>query len=213
MTTVYQSPLEACCVTKATDKLSSTPATELVLLENQQVLEKVSDLAVARLIEEIATAFRVFVVGEDHRSLALHLVAMRLVDLGCQVYIVGEMSTSVIGAGDLLIACSNSRSVNNVCVLVERARKAGARIVSVTTQANSTLGQMSHVALKLAIAELGHSQEQSQQIANFLFEQSTLLLFNTLFHGLTQNLHSSAEILALRLREKVSLETSPSSFE
>lgn len=125
------------------------------------------------------------------------MVAMRLMHLECQVYVVGEtIISSVIRAGDLLIACSESGGSGNVCATAQKAREMGARIVSVTTQAESALGKMSDIVIKIAAAaKQDRSREQSRQFAVSLFEKSTLLLFDALFYVMAQNLNKSAETL------------------
>lgn len=67
----------------------------------------------------------------------------------------------------------------------------------VTTKAESVLGKMSDVAIGIAAAaKQDPSFEQSRQFnAVFLFEQSTLLLFDALFYVLAQNLNKSAQTL------------------
>lgn len=161
------------------------------------MLEKNSDRAVEHLMQEIANAIRIFVTAEDCNGLAIRIVAMRLMHLGCQVYLVGEHITpSIIRAGDLLITCSETGSTVNVYVIAQKARGAGARIIGVTTQAESLLGKMSDVVIKIvAAANLGCSNKHSQQFAVSLFEQATLLLFDALFYVMTRNLNENAQML------------------
>lgn len=160
------------------------------------MLKQGSDQVVEQLMGEIANAVRILVTGENCSGLAIRIVAMRLMHLGCRVYLVGENITpSIIRAGDLLIACSESGSAVNANAIAQKARGAGARIVSVTTQAESVLGKVSDVVIKIAAVNQDCSNKQSQQFAVSLFEQSTLLLFDTLFYVMTQNLNKNAQML------------------
>jgi 6-phospho-3-hexuloisomerase len=52
------------------------------------------------------------------------------------------------------------------------------------------------IVIKLeAAAKQDFSNQHSKQFAGSLFEQSTLLLFDAIFHVLSQDLHKSAETL------------------
>ncbi len=159
------------------------------------MLEKVRDQAIEKLRQEVAQALRILVTGGNGSSFAIRIVAMRLLHLGCQVYVVGENITpSIIRTGDLLIACCESGGSGSVCVTAQKARGVGARIVSVTTQAESLLGQMSDVVIKIAVgAKPDRSCEQLPDVS--LFEQSTLLLFDALFYVMTRSLNESADLL------------------
>lgn len=171
-------------------------AIELVLTENKQVLEKVSDSAVAQLGQAIAEAQRIFVAGEGRSGLVIRMVAMRLMHLGCQVYVVGETTTPAIKPGDLLLDCSGSGSTDHVLSDAQKAKEIGASIVSVTTQTESPLAKLADLVIEIeAAAKQDRSNQHSKQFAGSLFEQSTLLLFDALFHVLSQNLNMSGERL------------------
>lgn len=196
MTNIPQSHSDAQNVTQSPIQESLAQAIELVLTENRQVLEKVSYLPVAQLAEAIVDSKRIFVSGEGRSGLVLRMFAMRLMHLGCQDYVVGETITPSIQAGDLLIDCSGSGSTGNVVAIAQKAKKVGARIVSVTTQEESPLGQLADIVIKIeAAAKLDHNNPNSQQFAGSLFEQSTLLLFDAVFHVLSQQSHKSTETL------------------
>jgi 6-phospho-3-hexuloisomerase len=175
---------------------SITQAIKLVLAENEQVLGKIDVAAIAQLAQAITNSKRIFVTGEGRSGLVIRMVAMRLMHLGCQDFVVGETTTPSIQAGDMLIDCSGSGSTGNVVAIARKAKDIGARIVSITTQEDSPLGKMADIVIKLdAAAKQDQSHHQSQQFAGSLFEQSTLLLFDALFHVLSHRLNKSADTL------------------
>jgi 6-phospho-3-hexuloisomerase len=183
-------------VTTESLQASLGQALELVLTENKQVLQKVSNLVVAQLGQAIADAQRIFVAGEGRSGLVIRMVAMRLMHLGCQVHVVGETTTPAIRPGDLLIDCSGSGSTDHVLSDAQKAKEIGAYIVSVTTQVESPLAKIADLVIEIeAAAKQDRSNQYSKQFAGSLFEQSTLLLFDALFHVLSQNLHKNSETL------------------
>lgn len=198
MTNVHQSN-RSTQAGAATIEESFEQAIDLILAENRQVLEKISYPAITQLVQAIASSKRIFVTGEGRSGLVIRMFAMRLMHLGCQDYVVGETTTPSITEGDLLIDCSGSGSTGNVVAIAQKAKEIGARVVSVTTQEDSPLGKIADIVIKIeAAAKQDHSNQHSQQFAGSLFEQSTLLLFDAVFHVLAQNSHKSADTLWAR---------------
>ena len=173
-----------------------TQAIGLVLAENQRVLQSIAYPAVEQLAQKIIDVERIFVIGEGRSGLAIRMAAMRLMHLGCQVYVVGETTTPSIRSTDLFIACSGSGSTETVRAMTAKAKAIGAYIVCVTVDKQSSLGQLVDLPIELAAATKQDSENvQSQQFAGSLFEQSTLLFFDTLFYVLSQMLNKNAQLL------------------
>lgn len=168
----------------------------LVLAENQRVLQGITYPAVEQLAQKITEVERIFVIGEGRSGLAIRMAAMRLMHLGCFVYVVGETTTPSIRATDLLIACSGSGSTESVCAIAAKAKAVGAYLVGVTVDKQSLLGQLVDLTIELAAAtKQDFENVRSQQFAGSLFEQSTLLFFDTLFYVLSQMLNKNPQIL------------------
>jgi 6-phospho-3-hexuloisomerase len=114
--------------------------------------------------------------------------------LGYQVYVLGQTTTPSLRKGDLLIAFSGSGSTSNVSLMAAKVKKIGGHIVAVTTKPESHLGKMADVLIEIkASAKQDITNQNSQQFSGSLFEQSSLLLFEAIFHVLSQDLHKSAE--------------------
>jgi 6-phospho-3-hexuloisomerase len=108
--------------------------------------------------------------------------------LGKIVYVVGETTTPSISAKDLLIIGSGSGRTAGLLTIADQARRAGAKILLFTTDADSPLaGQADHrvvlpaPSLKADEGEPGHT---SVQPMGTLFEQSLLILFDSLVLGM-----------------------------
>lgn len=174
-------------------------ALHLLLAENKRVLEQIQYHECCQLLEVVLQSKRLFAVGEGRSGLALQMFAMRLMHLGLEVHIVGEVSAPSIEAGDVLLACSGSGRTPGVVMIAQSAQKTGAHIAAVTTQADSPLGQLADTVIHInAATKLDYSHQQSQQFGGSLFEQATLLLFDALFHVLSHRLRKSDEVLMAR---------------
>ena len=171
-------------------------AIELVLAENYRVLQLAIQLQIEEFGKRIIDSNHIFVCGEGRSGLVARMIAMRLMHLGCQVYVVGETTTPSIKTNDLLIACSGSGSTETVCAIASKAKAIGAHLVTVTANKLSPLARLADLSLELATSTKQEpDRSRSQQFAGSLFEQSTLLLFDALFYVLSQLLDKDTQTL------------------
>jgi 6-phospho-3-hexuloisomerase len=153
-------------------------------------------LALAVVADLIADARRVFVLGAGRSGLALKMTAMRLMHLGLEVHVVGEVTSPAIGPDDLLLTASGSGTTGGIVRAAQTARSVGARIAAITTDRSSDLAQLaSAVVIVPAAGKLDRSGAASAQYAGSLFEQSVVLLGDALFHALWQRSGVSADDL------------------
>src|ERR1700734_1021041 len=80
----------------------------LILNELERTLAAVSDAEIAVAQRMILAANRLFVMGAGRTGLALKMAAMRLMHLGLEVHVAGEVTCPAIGRGDLLLVASGS---------------------------------------------------------------------------------------------------------
>ncbi|ANJ28857.1 3-hexulose-6-phosphate isomerase [Agromyces aureus] len=144
----------------------------------------------------ILDARRVFVLGAGRSGLALRMTAMRLMHLGLEVHVVGEVTAPAIGAGDLLLTASGSGTTGGIVRAAETAIATGARIAAITTAPASPLAAMaSAVVVVPAAGKLDRSESASAQYAGSLFEQTVVLVGDALFDALWRRSGQSADDL------------------
>lgn len=158
---------------------------EMIILENQGIASKLDYTEVAEMIPYILNAQQIFVVGAGRTGLALKAMAMRLMHLGFQVYMVGETTTPAIQQGDLLIAASGSGTTGSIVKAAEKAKSVQAQVFSISTTKTSPLADSSSFVLVIpAVQKTDHGTAISQQYAGSLFEQAVLLLTDALIQTL-----------------------------
>lgn len=159
-------------------------------------LERGELAAVARMVRE---ARRVFVVGAGRSGLVLRMAAMRLMHLGLDVHVVGEVTTPAIGSGDLLVAASGSGRTAGVVKSASTAAAVGARIAAYTTAPSSPLAARADAVVVIPAAQkTDHGGEVSRQYSGSLFEQTLFLATEAVFQSLWMADGSPAEELWLR---------------
>lgn len=151
-------------------------------------------------LDEAAAALngarRVFVLGAGRSGLALRMTAMRLMHLGLQVHVVGEVTTPAIAAGDVLLAASGSGTTAAVVRAAETAAASGALVVAITTAPGSPLAGLAAVSVIVPAAQKqDHDGHLSRQYSGALFEQSVVVLGDAIFHSLWKASGATADEL------------------
>ncbi|OPH46808.1 6-phospho 3-hexuloisomerase [Paenibacillus ferrarius] len=147
------------------------------------------------LISQLLASRKVFVAGAGRSGLMARAFAMRLMHLGLDAYVVGETVTPPIGKEDVLIIASGSGETKSLISMAAKANSLEASVALVTIHPESTVGQLSQVAVKLP----GSPKEQSDsslttiQPMGSLFEQGLLLFFDALVLRLMERLGDDAK--------------------
>ncbi|WP_311537733.1 SIS domain-containing protein [uncultured Anaerococcus sp.] len=124
--------------------------------------------------EELSKYFkkdrRIFVGGVGRSSMAARGFVNRLVHLGYSAHLIGEISTPLARKDDVVLLISNSGNTNSLYTIGERAKKDGAKILSITSNKDSKIFQISEDSLVLK------DVDKSNQPMGSLFEQAALLV-------------------------------------
>jgi 6-phospho-3-hexuloisomerase len=171
-------------------------ALEQILAEVTACVRQVSSEELARATELMETSPRIFVAGAGRSGLCMRALGMRLMHLNKTVYVVGEATTPSIAAQDLLILGSGSGQTLGLLAMAGKARRQGAAILLFTTAAASPLAELADDRVVIPAPSLktaeGINASKSVQPMGSLFEQSMLILCDSLILGLMQRTGVSA---------------------
>jgi 6-phospho-3-hexuloisomerase len=185
--------------TRTTAPPSATDSLRTVAAEDAHILTQLATDSGPSLDDAAAYlrgARRVFVVGAGRSGLALRMTAMRLMHLGLEVHVVGEVTTPAIGAGDALLAASGSGTTAAIVHAAETAAAVGAAVITMTTAARSPLAALSQVTVVIPAAQKqDHHGLLSAQYSGSLFEQAVLIAGDAIFHTLWKASGATAEEL------------------
>ena len=174
-----------------------------IIAELQDILAAINPRQAEQMTSEILAAKRVFVAGAGRSLLMMKAFAMRLMHAGFTTYVVGETVTPAITGEDILLVGSGSGETATLRVVVEKAKKAGAKVGVLTAKENSSIGQMADYALDIP-ASVNHLETgKSWQPGGNSFEQSLLIFLDALLIQLAKlkgvdiskglNLHANLE--------------------
>jgi 6-phospho-3-hexuloisomerase len=105
-----------------------------------EVIEKIDEEQVSKMIDAIVDADCVFIVGTGRSELVGKAFAMRLMHLGFTVHVVGDVTTPAIKGDDCLVAISGSGETKTVTLAAETAKEISAKVIGITGSPESTLG-------------------------------------------------------------------------
>jgi 6-phospho-3-hexuloisomerase len=147
----------------------------------------------------IFQAKRIFLAGAGRSGLATRAFAMRLMHLGKTVYVMGDVTTPAIRAGDLLIIGSGSGRTASLAAAAEKAKQIGVTVLLVTIDAGSPMARLADCVVRIDAPSpkaLGATGEnRSIQPMGALFEQALFLLFDSLVVALMQRANQTSDMM------------------
>jgi 6-phospho-3-hexuloisomerase len=149
-----------------------------VLKELEGPLKQIDPEKAEALADAIVSAGTIFVAGTGRSLLMIRGLAMRLMHLGFQAYVVGETVTPAIEPGDLLIIGSGSGETATLAVMANKAKKVGAGLALITIYPESTIGKLADIVVQIHAVTTKSTKDSGAQTiqpgAN-MFEQCLLL--------------------------------------
>lgn len=152
--------------------------TDEILDELRSTLAGVDPEQTDALVSGILSAGRIFVAGAGRSLLMMRGMAMRLMHMGLQAYVVGETVTPAISDEDILIIGSGSGETGTLKVMAQKAKKIGAKLGVITIFPESTIGELSDYVVQIKAATTKGEREsvRSIQPGASTFEQCMLLV-------------------------------------
>jgi 6-phospho-3-hexuloisomerase len=146
------------------------------------------------LARSVRDARRVFVGGMGRSGLMMRAFAMRLMQLGVTVFVVGDTTTPSIAKGDLLVVGSRFGRSGSLSHFVSIARREKARVAVVTMDPGTPLARQADIVATIPVAEGG----PSQQPLGTLFEQSLLVYLDAVVLLAKRLLHKTERAMSKR---------------
>lgn len=150
----------------------------LVLDKVNSILDATDVSAEEAMISICDNANRVYISGAGRSKLVGELFAMRLMHIGYDVSVVGEVVTPSIKEGDLLIIVSGSGETEQLIAFALKAQKVGAHIVLVTSRPESTISKYVEETIQIGTAPL--CKPVRGMPMGTIFELSSLIFFEAI---------------------------------
>ena len=159
---------------------SLTTLSQQALSEIQSVFTRIEAGTADLMCDEILKAWRIACYGVGREGLMMKALCMRLMHLGLNANVVGDMTTPPVGKGDLLIASAGPGSFSTVMALLDVAREAGARTMVVTAQPAGPAPKSADVVIELPAQTMANDQGGPASLLPMgsLYEAAQLVFFD-----------------------------------
>lgn len=150
-----------------------------VVKEFEATLSQVNEDDIAAFIKHIRSAKRIFIAGRGRSGLQMNGFAMRLMHMGFDAHVVGDVTTPSIQEGDLLVVGSGSGRTASLVSFAEKAKAQRASIALFTLASSSPIGAMADVTLTLPASTpklANHTVPKATLPMGSLFELSMAIL-------------------------------------
>lgn len=146
-----------------------------IIEDLKSISAQIDDEEIKKFKELIYQSKRLFFAAAGRSELMLKAVAMRFMQFGFEVYLVGETNTPAFRKDDLLITASGSGETKSTITAVKNAKKIGGKTAAITASRDSTIAKLSDQIIEIPVAEV-ISKEKSSVPGGSYFEESLLIL-------------------------------------
>lgn len=150
-----------------------------VLSDLKFIITKVDENEINSLKNMINNSNRLFFAGTGRSLLMIRAAAMRFMQFGFEVYVVGETNTPSFNQDDLLIAASGSGETKSTILYAQNAKKNGGKTAVITADKNSTLAQISDQIIEIPVSKLFSKKDKLLPGGSY-FEEAVLILGDSL---------------------------------
>jgi 6-phospho-3-hexuloisomerase len=161
-------------------------AAEEIIAGIKDSIENLNMKEVERLIELLLEAKdkKIFIVGMGRSGFVARAFALRLMNLGFNVYFLGETITPAAEKGDLLIAISGTGATKLVLTASTAAKEIGATVIAFTSFPESPLGQAAdHTVTIKGRTKAGWPKEEDYLARQLIGEREPLTPLGSVFEN------------------------------
>jgi len=161
-------------------------ASKEILEGAQKAIDELDMELVEKFIQMILESKekKIFVVGVGRSGFVGRAFALRLMNLGFNVYFLGETITPAAGKGDLVIAISGSGTTKLALTASSTAKEIGTKVTAITSYPQSPLGDIADLIVPMGgRTKLGWPKEEDYLARQLLGERETLSPLGSIFEN------------------------------
>ncbi|MCY8930007.1 6-phospho-3-hexuloisomerase [Bacillus subtilis] len=151
-----------------------------ILNELHRSAAYISNEEADQLADHILSSHKIFTAGAGRSGLMAKSFAMRLMHMGFNAHIVGEILTPPLAEGDLVIIGSGSGETKSLIHTAAKAKSLHGIVAALTINPESSIGKQADLIIRMP----GSPKDQSNgsyktiQPMGSLFEQTLLLFYD-----------------------------------
>lgn len=134
-------------------------------------------------------ATRIFVDGKGRSGLVVQMFSNRLVQLGKNTHVIGEVTCPAVKKDDLYLIVSGSGTDNGNLSVIKYIKQIGAKVAFITANKQSPIISLSDFYILISTDTKFTENKQSVQPMGALFEQASLLILESVVLRLQISMH------------------------
>jgi 6-phospho-3-hexuloisomerase len=142
-----------------------------------------------KFVDLIISSRRVFLYGVGRSGLIAKAFAIRLVQMGLEVFFVGETITPIVEEGHLVIIVSYTGETMSAIQTANIVRRVGAKVVAITANSHSKLAAASNIVIEIHPPK--DDEKKRWAPLGTLFEDATLIYLDSIVAVLMEKLGQS----------------------
>lgn len=156
------------------------------IIENIRKTLKDNTADTDKFVDMIVSAPRIFIYGVGRSGLIAKAFAIRLVQMGLEVFFVGETVTPIVEEKHLVIIVSHTGDTMSCVQTANIVRRVGADVISITSNDHSKLASASNLVVHIK----PERDEDRKRLAPLgtLFEDATMIYFESIVAQVMQRL-------------------------
>ena len=179
--------------------MKTTEILQNILGELKESSLQVDDKQIEQFASFINYGKRIYLAGAGRSGVAIKAFACRLMHLGLDVHIIGDITVPHTKPGDLLIIGSGSGETQSLVALAQKAKKNGLNIILNTLTLNSTIANLADAKIVLPgaspkVEDESHTGKSIQPMGSG-FEQLSLLVYDAIVMYLMDKLNQTTEMM------------------
>jgi len=142
-----------------------------------------------KFVDCIISSRKIFIYGVGRSGLIAKAFAIRLVQMGLEVFFIGETVTPIVEEGNVVVIVSYTGETMSAMQTANIVRRVGAKVVSITANAHSKLAGASNLVILIDPPK----DEERKRLAPMgtLFEDATLIYLDGIVSMLMEKLAQS----------------------
>jgi 6-phospho-3-hexuloisomerase len=142
-----------------------------------------------RFVDYILQSKKVFIYGVGRSGLIAKAFSIRLVQMGLEVYFIGETITPIVEEGHVVIIVSYTGETMSAIQTANIVRRVGAKVVAITANSSSKLAGASNLVIQIHPPK----DDEKKRLAPLgtLFEDATLIYLDGIVAMLMEKLGQS----------------------
>lgn len=156
-------------------------AVDLAVEEIRSAVRQVDEVAFERLAADLVGAGRIVCFGMGREGLALRAFVMRLMHLGLDAHMWGDITAGPVGPGDVVLVVDGPGELAMTAALIGLAKGHGARVTMITAQSGGRDAGLADAVLTISAQTMANDRASASILPmGTAFEIGTGLLLDLL---------------------------------